>query len=263
MPPDPRPASSGREHHPSSETRFQELFEQASTSIQILAPDGRTLRVNQAWEDLWEIRAGTPLYAFIVSADYCLLTDAQLIATGIVDYLQGALDGESVEIPAMYYDVVVLGGSERARWVTARAHPIKDASGQTLEVMLMHDDITERVVTEKALREREQRHSALLAGSASAWRWSRMSSPCTGARSARTARGRARAAVLRCRCTQSRQGRSPGRPGPRRRAPKSRIIAGCPRLPRHPVPALAAAPRSPLAAARTWPAPPCRPAPKP
>jgi len=170
MPPDPRPASSGREHHPSSETRFQELFEQAPTSIQILAPDGRTLRVNQAWEDLWEIRAGTPLYAFIVSADYCLLTDAQLIATGIVAYLQRALDGESVEIPAMYYDVVVLGGSGRARWVTARAHPIKDASGRTLEVMLMHEDITERVVAETALREREQRfRSLVMATSQTVW----------------------------------------------------------------------------------------------
>jgi PAS domain S-box-containing protein len=168
--PDPSSAPSGIEHHPSSETRFRELFEQAPTSIQILAPDGRTLRVNQAWEDLWEIRAGTPLYAFVLSAEYSLLTDAQLIETGVAGYLQRALDGESVEIPAIYYDVVVLGGSGRARWVTARAHPIKAADGRILEVMLMHEDITERVLAETALREREQRfRSLVMATSQTVW----------------------------------------------------------------------------------------------
>ncbi len=160
--PDPSSAPSGIEHHPSSETRFRELFEQAPTSIQILAPDGRTLRVNQAWEDLWEIRAGTPLYDFVLSAEYSLLTDAQLMETGVAGYLQRALDGESVAIPAIYYDVVVLGGSGRARWVTARAHPIKAADGRILEVMLMHEDITERVQAETALREREQRFRSLV-----------------------------------------------------------------------------------------------------
>jgi PAS domain S-box-containing protein len=168
--PDPRSAPSGIDHHPSSATRFRELFEQAPTSIQILAPDGRTLRVNQAWEDLWEIRAGTPLYDFVLSADYSLLTDPQLIATGIVDYLKRALAGESVEIPAIYYDVVALGGTGRARWVTARAHPIKDADGRILEVMLMHEDITERVMAETALREREQRfRSLVMATSQTIW----------------------------------------------------------------------------------------------
>jgi PAS domain-containing protein len=133
-------------------------------------PDGRTLRVNQAWEDLWEIRAGTPLYAFVLSAEYSLLTDAQLIETGVAGYLQRALAGESVEIPAIYYDVVVLGGSGRARWVTARAHPIKAADGRILEVMLMHEDITERVLAETALREREQRfRSLVMATSQTVW----------------------------------------------------------------------------------------------
>lgn len=168
--PDPSSAPSGIGHHPGSDTRFRELFEQAPTSIQILAPDGRTLRVNRAWEDLWEIHAGTDLYAFILSAEYSLLSDPQLIATGVAGYLKQALAGESVEIPAIYYDVVELAGSGRARWVTARAHPIKDADGRILEVMLMHEDITERVVAEKALREREQRfRSLVMATSQTVW----------------------------------------------------------------------------------------------
>ncbi|QOL50755.1 PAS domain-containing sensor histidine kinase [Massilia litorea] len=169
MLPDPATAPSTPEPHASSETRFRELFEQAPTSIQIVAPDGRTLRVNKAWEALWQIHEGTSLYAFILG-EYRLLTDPQLIATGIVSYLQRALNGESVEIPAIYYDVVALGGSGRARWVTARAHPIKDHTGRVLEVMLMHEDITERIAAEQALREREQRfRSLVMATSQTVW----------------------------------------------------------------------------------------------
>lgn len=169
MPPVTLPPS-GSDHHASPETRFQELFEQAPTSLQILAPNGRTLRVNRAWEALWQIPAGSALHAFILSAEYSLLTDVQLLAHGIVPYLQRALAGESVEIPAIRYDVVELGGTGRARWVTARAHPIKDSAGRTLEVMLMHEDITERVAAESALRTREQRfRSLVMATSQTVW----------------------------------------------------------------------------------------------
>ena len=31
------------------------LMEQAPFSIQVLSPDGRTVRVNKAWEDLWGV----------------------------------------------------------------------------------------------------------------------------------------------------------------------------------------------------------------
>ena len=60
--------------------RFQALFEQAPISIQILAPDGRTIRVNKAWENLWQIHEGSALKAFVFSADYNVLRDPQLDA---------------------------------------------------------------------------------------------------------------------------------------------------------------------------------------
>ena len=157
---------SGFDHHASPETRYRELFEQAPTSIQILAPNGQTVRVNRAWQELWQIYAGTALMDYILSSEYSLLTDVQLIETGIVPYLKRALAGESVDIPTIRYDVVELAGSGRARWVTARAHPIKDSDGRVLEVMLMHEDITERLAAETALRAREQRFRSLVMATA-------------------------------------------------------------------------------------------------
>ena len=167
---DPTISPSGCGHQASPDTRYQELFEQAPTSLQILAPNGQTVRVNRAWEELWHIHEGSALKAFVLSAEYNVLTDAQLIASGIVSYLKRALAGESVEIPAIHYDVGELGGPGRSRWVTARAHPIKDSDGTVLEVMLMHEDISERVAAESALRNREQRfRSLVMATSQTVW----------------------------------------------------------------------------------------------
>jgi len=145
-----------------SDLRFRELFEQAPVSLQILAPDGRTLRVNKAWEELWQIREGSALKAHVFSSNYNVLTDPQLHAAGIVPYLQRALAGESVEIPSMRYDVAALGGAGPARWVTARAHAVRGADGAILEVILMHQDITERIEAETALRVREERFRSLV-----------------------------------------------------------------------------------------------------
>ena len=142
--------------------RFQALFEQAPISIQILAPDGRTLRVNKAWENLWQIHEGSALKAFVMSADYNVLSDPQLVTTGIAPLLQRAVGGESIEIPAALYDVGQLGGDGPARWVTARANPIKDSAGNVIEVMLMHEDISERIHNESALRIREERFRSLV-----------------------------------------------------------------------------------------------------
>jgi PAS domain S-box-containing protein len=146
----------------SQELRYRELFRQAPVSLQILAPDGRTLRVNKAWEALWQIHEGSDLKRFILT-EYKVLADPQLVASGVAAYLRRALAGESVEIPAIRYDVGRLeGGAAHVRWVTARAHPIKDEDGAVLEVMLMHEDITERIDAENALREREERFRSLV-----------------------------------------------------------------------------------------------------
>lgn len=145
-----------------SDQRFKELFEQSPLSIQILAPGGRTIRVNKAWEVLWQIHEGSELKRLVLSDDYNVLCDPQLVESGIAALLERAFDGESVEIPVVRYDVARLGGSGPARWVAARAHPIKDRNGKVLEVMLMHEDITEKIQAENALRIREERFRSLV-----------------------------------------------------------------------------------------------------
>jgi PAS domain S-box-containing protein len=144
------------------EARFQALFEQAPTSMQLLANDGTTLQVNKAWRTLWEMPDGSALSDYVLSGQYNVLTDPQLREKGVTPYLERAFAGESVKIPAANYDPAALGKPGRPRWVTARAHPLKDGHGRVHEVMLMHEDITDQVEAERLLRDNEERFRSLV-----------------------------------------------------------------------------------------------------
>jgi PAS domain S-box-containing protein len=136
------------------EHRFQTLFEQAPFSVQLLSASGRTLRVNQAWQDLWGTHEGDPLLEFVLT-DYNMLVDPQLEAKGVTAFLRRAFAGEPTRLPAIHYDPSELGKPGAARWVEATAWPIKDSAGTVVEVMLIHEDVTERLLADRALRASE------------------------------------------------------------------------------------------------------------
>ena len=145
-----------------SETRFQQVFDQAPISMQLLAADGLTLQVNKAWETMWQGSLGDALKEYVLHGGYNVLTDPQLVEKGITPYLLRAFAGESVNVPAIRYDPADLGIVAKARWVTARAHPIRNAAGEVVEVMLVHEDITERVEEDASLKLSEERFRSLV-----------------------------------------------------------------------------------------------------
>jgi PAS domain S-box-containing protein len=110
--------------------------------------------VNQAWQDLWGTHDGDPLLEFVLS-DYNMLADPQLEAKGVTASLRRAFAGEPTRLPAIHYDPSELGKPGSARWVEATAWPIKDSAGTVVEVMLIHEDVTERLLADRALRASE------------------------------------------------------------------------------------------------------------
>ncbi len=143
-----------------SELRFRSLMEQAPFSIQIFAPDGRTLRVNRAWEQLWGVTLDQ-------IADYNVLRDPQLAAKGISPFIARAFGGEPVEIPSIQYDPnQTIPNRTRytdpVRWVAAVAYPLFDERGQVREVVLVHQDITQRKQAEDALAKTQQDYTVNL-----------------------------------------------------------------------------------------------------
>ncbi|QYF94389.1 PAS domain S-box protein [Massilia sp. PAMC28688] len=145
-----------------SEIRFREVFEQSPISMQLLALDGTTVGVNKAWEALWLGAHGDALKALVLSGRYNILSDPQLEAKGIAPFLRRAFAGETVNIPPILYDPTELGVEGRPRWVTSRAYPIRDHGGAIVEVMLMHEDISDRVEAERTLRLGEERFRSLV-----------------------------------------------------------------------------------------------------
>lgn len=153
-----------------SEERFRTIVDQSPMSTQILAPSGRTLHVNPAWETLWGLTAAD-------ISEYDILADPQLEAQGITPLLRRAFAGESVHLPEIRYDpntTVPTSPSEPypIRWVRAVAYPVTSATGDVREVVLVHEDVTHARQAREQLRASEERlRLALHAGRMNVWDW--------------------------------------------------------------------------------------------
>jgi PAS domain S-box-containing protein len=135
-----------------ADERFASLIDQAPFSIQVFAPDGRTIRVNGAFENLWGVR-------FEQMKAYNILEDPQMEIAGIQGDIRRAFAGESVRLPPIRYDpndtVPGIAGGDSKRWLSAVIYPLKDAGGRVREVVIIHEDITARVRAEEESRRSE------------------------------------------------------------------------------------------------------------
>jgi len=123
-----------------SEYRYRSLVEQSPFSFQLLHPNGNTLRVNHAWEKLWGVHGD-------ILINRNLLEEKFIINNGILPYLEKGLNGEAVEIPATKFILPVNQESElpqSEKWIQGFIYPINDENGLIKEVVLQHEDISEK-----------------------------------------------------------------------------------------------------------------------
>jgi PAS domain S-box-containing protein len=133
-----------------SEAQFRVLFERSPLAIQIVDANGKTVRVNAAWESLWQRSSASAIHS-----GQSLFTDPQIAKSGMADDLRRAVSGEVVEIAPFAYH---LPGSGQALWLRAYAYPIErnavcegideDSPPQELhdnidEVIIIYHDVTE------------------------------------------------------------------------------------------------------------------------
>ena len=140
-----------------SETRFRMMIEQSPLGTQIFSPDGRTVRVNRAWERLW----GVTLEQI---PGYNVLQDPQLVEKGIMPYIEQGFAGRAVAIPPVKYEpeeTIPDVSDVSHRWVQAFIYPVKDEDGNILEVVLVHEDITERMEAEEERRRAEEKYRGI------------------------------------------------------------------------------------------------------
>jgi PAS domain-containing protein len=142
-----------------SEARFRTMFEQFPLSVQILSPEGHTLEVNRAWQELFGLKLAD-------MEGINMLSDPQLREQGIVNYFERAFAGEATAIPEVLFEPALTVPAELHNslplrtpfWVQAFVCPVKDAAGRINEIILTHQDVTER---KKATQELQKAHEEL------------------------------------------------------------------------------------------------------
>ncbi len=124
---------------------YLKVIDQSPLSTQVLAPDGTTIMVNKAWEQMW----GATIDDL---KGYNMLKDQQLIKAGLMPYIQKGFEGQPTVIPEIKYKT-----GETIRdfkgvpfvWVKAFIYPLRDKEDKIQAVVLVHENITDRKIVEK------------------------------------------------------------------------------------------------------------------
>jgi PAS domain S-box-containing protein len=143
-----------------SELRFRGLFEQTPVSMQRFRPDGVSLKVNRAYEKLFHLSDEQ-----LAAAGFNLLQDKQIAESGLLPIFRRAFAGEPVLTPPTPFNpnAAVKGGRADMRYIRGHFFPIRDSLGEIREIIAMHEDVTDLVTAEKALKELNQELEAKIA----------------------------------------------------------------------------------------------------
>ncbi|MCJ7596459.1 MAG: PAS domain S-box protein, partial [Desulfobacterales bacterium] len=156
-----------------SEKRLSEII-QASPIPTFAIDDSHTIRhCNKAYENL----SGVPAHEIIGTHKEWLNADSHespLMADFIVDgapeeemvwYYGGKCRKSSIKKGAYEAEAFFPKLGEKGKWLFLTATPITDAEGRIIGAIETLQDITDRRVTEEALRESEKRLSQIVQGS--------------------------------------------------------------------------------------------------
>lgn len=150
-----------------SETRFRSLVEQSPLSTVIYHTNGNMLMFNQASCDLWRLSNEEAEYLL---ANYNIFQDERLEAQGLMPYVKQGFAGKMTTIPMLEYfpeqqDITNSDPPPATQWVRGFIYPVKDDEGNVHEVVIIHEDVTERQQIEERLRQAQKQESlGVLAG---------------------------------------------------------------------------------------------------
>jgi len=140
-----------------SEERFRALMEQSPIAIQVMTPYGKIVQINDAYTKLWGVsrKELKPLHE-----KYNILKDDQVKRLGLMPYVKRAFAGEALSLPPFEYEPKKTRATRikaRKRWIQSRIYPVKGKNGEIRNVVMMHEDITERKRAEEKLKQYSER----------------------------------------------------------------------------------------------------------
>jgi|GEM_PF-4886902 len=141
-----------------SEAQFRMVMEQSPQVIEIYDMDGFQVSVNRAYEKLWGFSADTSLGTFN------LFKSEAVKSTGLLAYVKRAYKGESLIVPEYEFDSrgeTEAKGRGRKRWLSTQIYPLKTIEGQVRNIVISHEDITDRKIAELQILESEAKYKGL------------------------------------------------------------------------------------------------------
>lgn len=144
-----------------SENRFRRMIEQSPLGIVIFTPDKRIKAVNKTYLDFWQI-------TWEQIRDFDFFSDEQLIAGGVIEKLNRAFAGKVTSLPLLPYDAKANNGGVEVdpntptRWIQAFAYPVKNQAGELREVVMVMEDVSDRITAAENLeRAKNERFAEL------------------------------------------------------------------------------------------------------
>jgi PAS domain S-box-containing protein len=137
------------QHLQESESRYKSLIEQSPTSIEIFNMEGTMIHANKGWEELWGISTDAVVNKFNV------FKDPMIKKMGFLPQIKKAFAGETGEIPEAFY--ISPDDPGKKRWLHTRFYPVRDASGEVTNVVVLNEDITLRKLAEEEHKQLEDR----------------------------------------------------------------------------------------------------------
>jgi two-component system, sensor histidine kinase and response regulator len=131
-----------------AEERFRRAFTDAPIGMALVSPDGRWLQANAALGDL----LGRPEEE-LIGRSYLDVTHPDDIGAS-VEHSRRQLDGETDQLGIEKRYVRTDGG---VVWVSLTSSLIRDSFGQPSHFVAQVEDVTDRVLTQRALQEAEER----------------------------------------------------------------------------------------------------------
>ncbi len=137
-----------------AERILQDVITKNPMSIQIVDKDGFTLIVNSAH---------TNLFGAVPPSDFSIFNDIQ-IKKQFGELLERIKNGEVVHFPDTYYNAhdSVSECPDVPVWVRTVVFPLYDNDGKPEKFVLMHENITENMQMEEALRTNEAKYRQLV-----------------------------------------------------------------------------------------------------
>jgi PAS domain S-box-containing protein len=142
-----------------SEKHFRSLIQQSPSAIELYDLNGLQIEVNHAYEELWGFPAKHTLNTFN------LFSSEEVKKTGLIEYILKAYAGESVSVPPYEFDSSVpteADGMGKKRWLSTRIYPLKDGNEKVKNIVITHEDITEKIDNIQQLEQKKKELETIL-----------------------------------------------------------------------------------------------------